>query len=303
MKTTAKNLTTFGNLGLVQVRVETGTDFPFGAAGPEIKAGGLIISEATGEGVVGKLLAVNNTGAHLLLTDADVLVGAKQNRVLNKSMLLAPMSKTFLDVSCIERLRWNYTSANFSNPDSVANPDLRNEKARILFCMTEDNGEQKPETQRAVWSHVQDSIRQEGCQSRTESYSELINYRMNRSAGEFPPCEPEKGCNGLAVVLDRKVISIDLFGREEVYGYYFPMLRDSAFRMARQDKKYKPLEQSEAFYKVLDTLDNFDAAERFPDREYPGTGVFNTFETEGIVGFELDCTGHLIHGAIFAKQG
>ncbi len=87
MKTTAKKLTTYGNLGLVQVRVEKETNFLFRPAGPEIKTGGLIISESTGEGVVGKLLALNNTAAHLLLTDADVLVGAKQNRVLNKSML------------------------------------------------------------------------------------------------------------------------------------------------------------------------------------------------------------------------
>ncbi len=89
---------------------------------------------------MGKLLALNNTPAHLLLTDADVLVGAKQNRVVNKSMLLAPLSKTVIDVSCIERLRWNYTSANFSSPGSMADPDLRKEKAQALFCGRDDAG-------------------------------------------------------------------------------------------------------------------------------------------------------------------
>ena len=93
------------------------------------KKGGLIISESTGEGIVGKLVAVNNTASYLLLTYADVLIGAKQNRILNKSILLLPMSKTILDVSCIERLRWQYTEKNFSNPGTVAYPDLRKEKA------------------------------------------------------------------------------------------------------------------------------------------------------------------------------
>jgi hypothetical protein len=303
MKTTAKKLTTFGNLGLVQVRIENETGFQYRPAGPEIKNGGLIISESTGEGIVGKLLALNNTPSHLLLTDADVLVGAKQNRVLDKSILLAPMTKTVIDVSCIERLRWNYTSRNFSNPGSVANPDLRKEKARILFSKKNDDGEQKHETQRAVWSHVHESIMENGYQSNTESYAELIDHSMGRAAINFPACEPEKGCNGLAVILDRKVYSIDLFGNEEVFGYYFPMLRDSAFRMAVTGKKKKPVEQPEAYYKVLDALDNFEAAERYPESSYSGSGSFNNIETEEIVGFELTWSGNLIHDAIFAKLG
>jgi hypothetical protein len=55
---------------------------------------------------------------------------------------------------------------------------------------------------------------------------------MKKSGQEFPVCEPETRCNGLAVVLDGKVVCLDLFGTEVVYKYYFPMLRDSAFRMA-----------------------------------------------------------------------
>jgi len=302
MKTTGKQLTTYGNLGLVQISVEPETDLYFRPGGPEIRSGRLIISESTGEGIVGKLMAINNTEAYLLLTDADVLAGAKQNRVLNKSILLAPMSKTAIDVSCIERLRWHYTSQNFSSPDAVIDPDLRKEKARSLSFIKNDPAEQKPDTQRVVWSHVHESIREQGCPSRTESYSELIHYRMERTARDFPACEPEKGCNGLAVILDRKVISADLFGREEIYRYYFPMLRDAAFRMAHQGRKEKPLNVHEAYYKVLDMLDHFGAAERHPEKNYAGTGLFNIVETAAIVGFELTLKGQLIHDAIFANR-
>lgn len=302
MKTTAKQLTTYGNMGLVQISVEPETDLYFRPAGPEIKSGGLIITESTGEGIVGKLTAINNTEAYLLLTDADVLAGAKQNRVLNKSILLAPMSKTVLDVSCIERLRWHYTSKNFSNPQSVADPDLRKEKARSLLFRKNNPLGQEQDTQRIVWSHVHESIREQGCPSRTESYSELIHYRMERAASNFPACKPEKGCNGLAVFLDRKVISADLFGREEIYRYYFPMLRDAAFRMAHKGRKDELVNVHEAYYKVLDILDNFGAAERHPENNYAGAGLFNIVETTAIVGFELTLKGQLIHDAIFANR-
>ncbi len=41
-------------------------------------------------------------------------------------------------------------------------------------------------------------------------------------------------------------------------------------------------------------------AERYPESNYLGAGLFNTVETAGIVGFELTYTGQLIHDAIFA---
>jgi hypothetical protein len=302
MKTTAKKLTTYGNLGLVQLRLEPETDFFFRPGGPEIKSGGLIISESTGEGVVGKLITINNTEAYLLLTDADVLVGAKQNRVMNKSMLLAPLSKTVIDVSCIERLRWQYTSQSFSNPGTVADPDLRKEKARTLSFGKNGPEDQKYETQRAVWSHIHESINEQGCASRTESYSDLINYRMEREGNTFPACEPESGCNGFAVILDRKIISVDLFGREDVFSHYFPMLRDSAFRIASKGKKDKHLDQHEAYYRVLEAIDESEAATSIADTTYSGAGSYNTIETEGFVGSILTFNGELIHNALFAKQ-
>ena len=302
MRTTTRQLTTYGNLGLIQVKVEPEANLLFKPAGPELKTGGLIISESTGEGVVGKLIAINNTGEYLLLTDADILVGAKQNRVLNKSMLLAPLSKTVLDVSCIERLRWQYTSKNFSNPGAVADPDLRKEKARSLSFIKNNPEEPMADTQRAVWSHVHERIREKGCPSRTESYSELINYCTDNVGSNFPVCEPENGSNGLAIILDKKVISADLFGREEVFKYYFPMLRDSAFRMANRGTKDNPVDMHEAYYRVLEALDNFESAERQSENNYAGAGLLNNGENADIVGFELTFEGQLIHNALFAKQ-
>ncbi len=82
--------------------MEPFTTFPFIPAVPELKTGGLVITEGNRRRNLGTLTAINNTGSYLLLTDADVLTGAKQNRVLNKSVLLNPMSKP-LDVSCVKK--------------------------------------------------------------------------------------------------------------------------------------------------------------------------------------------------------
>jgi len=84
MKTSARQFTGCRNIGLVQISLSPETTLSYKPGGPELKSGGLIISEASEGGIVGQLAAVNNTDSFLLLTDADVLTGAKQNRILNR---------------------------------------------------------------------------------------------------------------------------------------------------------------------------------------------------------------------------
>ena len=62
-----------------------------------------------------KIMLVNNTGdSRVLFLEGEELRGAKQNRVLNTSVLIAAHSKTTIPVSCVEQGRWQYRSRHFS---------------------------------------------------------------------------------------------------------------------------------------------------------------------------------------------
>jgi hypothetical protein len=301
MKTTAKQFTAYGNIGLVQIRMEPESGFSFRPGGPEMKNGGLVINEANEGGVVGKLIALNVTDSYLLLTDADVLVGAKQNRIINMSVLLSPGSKTVLDVSCIERLRWQYTDKNFSSPDSSADHDLRKAKAASMSFKRKEAGESVQDTQGTVWEHISSRMSDEKFFEKTESYHAMASFSLSQKAQEFPVCNMENGCNGLAVVADGRVQCIDIFGTEEVYKYYFPLLRDSAFRMAKTGKNIKSTDLHEAYYKVLDTLDGFDTAERKTGEGYNGAGLLTMAENNTLIGFDLTMEGQIVHRTVFSK--
>ena len=302
MKTKAIHFTAFGNAALVQVISEPFTSFPFHPAGPAIKSGGLVISELTASGSVGQLAALNQTSDYLLLTDADVLTGAKQNRVVNRSVLLAPMGKTVIEVSCVERLRWNYRSASFSTPGSVADPGLRGRKAGTFSRMKPEHEAGFRDTQGEVWDHVSANLACEGVHSHTESYEELFQFRMQKVDRAFPECNPEKGCNGLAVIIDGKVISADLLGNEESYRYYFPMLRDAAFTISRPGADREQPDMHEAYFKVLEAIDEFNDAGRHPEEAHPGAGTLNMVESERLIGFSLMYESEPIHNAFFARQ-
>jgi len=301
IKTTTKQFTAYGNLAIIQASVKPETTFNFKPAAPEMITGGLVISEATGAGVVGTLIALNNMESYLLLTDADVLAGAKQNRVLNKSVLLAPMTKTLLDVSCVERMRWQYTTKNFTNPGSLADPDLRREKAASQASKRINPVGGQYDTQREVWSQVSRKMASMNFVSETESYSDLVRFAMESKGREFPSCDAEKGCNCIAVFMDSKVICADIFGTEAAYQYYFPLLRDSAFRMALTGKNQKSPDMHEAYYRVQEMIDSFMEAEKHHDESYTGAGSFKTVENNSLTGFNLSVKGELIHGAFFAK--
>ena len=68
-------------------------------------------------GVTGRTFSARKSGEDVSQTDGEELAGAKQNRVLNTSILLKEASETKIPVSCMERGRWSYASKGFSKID------------------------------------------------------------------------------------------------------------------------------------------------------------------------------------------
>jgi hypothetical protein len=300
METTTKTMIAIGNCTLVQLSVTPLSSFMFKPGGPAIAAGGLVISEADGFGIVGSLVALNNTDSFLLLTDADILIGAKQNRVLNKSVLLAPFSKTMLDVSCIERGRWHYTTKDFSTPSGVADAELRRTKARSL---ADEKGDSLllPGIQANVWCHISDKLQEENVSSVTESYADLVFHKEKMHKSRFPIFEPEKGCNGLAVIFGRQISCIDIFGTEEVFRYYFPKLKQAAFLKAQTGQEAAAIDPHEAKYRVLEQIDKFELTEKSMDTHHPGAGSYFFRNGRRFWGFDLEQGGELIHRGLFVE--
>jgi hypothetical protein len=111
------------------------------------------ITEISESGSVPRLLAINANSAPVFLLDGEELVGAKQNRVLNLSIMLAPKSRTEIPVSCVEAGRWRTESHVFQTAQRVQFARGRAQKmdqvSRSLFL----NGEALSD-QAAVWNAI-----------------------------------------------------------------------------------------------------------------------------------------------------
>ena len=92
-----------------------------------------------------------------------MLIGGKQNRVVNISLLIGPNSENLIPVSCVEQGRWSYSSPCLSSAD-ISDTILRKQ---ICFESSKSLGEHMNVAvdQRNVWGHVGKVLRDSRSQS------------------------------------------------------------------------------------------------------------------------------------------
>src|SRR3954449_8027516 len=90
---------------------------------------GFHVTEIDAAGSVPELLDKNPLDSNVLLYDGEELVGAKQNRILNVTVLVPAQTDIRIPVSCVEEGRWSARSENFAAARHAAYPELRRRKA------------------------------------------------------------------------------------------------------------------------------------------------------------------------------
>ena len=116
----------------------------------EALAGGLRIREVDESGTVPELVVENPLAERVLLYDGEELVGAKQNRILNVSVLVGAGAKLPIPVSCVEQGRWNRSSVDFDAATHISHAHLRRRKAEMLAAQPMARGV----AQNEVWSEI-----------------------------------------------------------------------------------------------------------------------------------------------------
>jgi hypothetical protein len=179
----------------------------------EALAAGVVTVEEVGQAGSVPTLVVNNPGDSLVLfLEGEELRGAKQNRVLNTSVLAGVRTKTTIPVSCVEQGRWRYTSASFGHGGSHSSSKLRHIlKASVSRSAKEGRGHGSDQVE--VWKEVSRQMGALGAASPTGAMADT--YTMHdQSLGEFTErLTYVEGASGLAVAVGDKVVSVDLFDK------------------------------------------------------------------------------------------
>jgi hypothetical protein len=177
-----------------------------------LAVGTVTVEEVCEAGSVPELIVNNQTDHLILFLEGEELRGAKQNRVLNTSVLVAAKSNIKIPVSCVEQRRWRYTSRLFASGGSYGSSKLRHIlKQSVLKSVKEGIGHRSDQGE--IWKEVDRQRESLGSHSVTGAMADTYETYKDRLAEYRDRLKYVEGVTGLAVAVGKKVVSVDLFDK------------------------------------------------------------------------------------------
>lgn len=287
-----------GNLVCFPVCTESPARLLYESMAEALGQGQLLVSEVSEAGSVPTLRAANKGDQPVLLLDGEELAGAKQNRVLNTSILLAAHSEMVIPVSCTEQGRWARQSAYFADSDNALFPSLRARKVRSVSESLAEGAEFRSD-QSEVWAGIG---RMMGRSRTTSSSSALRDIRLAHSANldEFvAACPLLPGQVGILVALEGAPVGLDVVSLPGVWAaLHAKLVRSYATELLGTENGdvHKPdLARAQSFLAKAQAC----RESRF---ESPGLGHDYRYAGAEVVGSALVAEEEVIHTAFFATE-
>ena len=217
---------------VIPVRIDSSSNKDYLTLRRGISAGFVEVSECE-ISTVGTVLARNNANIPLVLIDGDEILGAKQNRIMNRSLIVPPKTTLPVSVSCTEQGRWHYGRTrdefinrnfeseygeneeqfeNFEFSDEAADFSTRRAKSQDLF--------ENRSCQSTVWNSIADLERKTAFSSRTSAlHDNFVNHRpkLNEYLRNF---RLEYGQSGAIFLINGQIKGFELFANPSVYQDY-----------------------------------------------------------------------------------
>lgn len=191
-----------------------------------LDAGLCEVEEISEGGSVPELSFLNRADKPVLLLHGEELVGAKQNRIINLTILVPASSKLLIPVSCVEQGRWSYRSRRFAAGKRKMYARLRARTMRDVSASMMQTGERRSD-QGAVWDDV--SMKASFCRSEspTEAVADAYEAASDRLADLRAGLAPVDNQVGAIMLAGGEVLGVDAYDRAETFSKLFGKLVDS----------------------------------------------------------------------------
>ena len=256
------------------------------------------ISEVSSSGSVPELNLENRATMPVLVIDGEELVGAKQNRIVNVTMLIAAQTTIVIPVSCVEQGRWSYDRPDFGSEGRMFSSRGR---ARTTSDVSESvhlSGEFRAD-QSAVWDEVDAKASHFATSTPSMAMSDVYDQQRGNVDEYVAAFEAHAHQIGVLVTIDSAVAGLDLFAKPETLGTLLPKLTASyaldALETANPARRYhRPNKLARAF---------LDIVRQTPTTRHASVslGLDARWESEAVVGAALIHEDAVLHLCAFPK--
>jgi hypothetical protein len=261
-----------------------------------MESGQARVTEVSASGSVPDLLIHNDADVAVFILDGEELIGAKQNRIVNLSILVPPKQKRAIPVSCVERGRWSYRTREFHvSPYTMFAAGRADHISALTGCLMRCGARQGD--QHRLWEAIAKQSRRVGSVSPTEAMHDAYEARrasLDRLLADLAP-RPDQA--GAVFAVGGRVVGAELFESPEVFAIYFARLVRSYALDALTEPKHPGLGPNEAETFLADLR-------RAPTSRFRSIGLGDDLRIENgnLTGGALLFDGRLIHVAAFRRE-
>jgi hypothetical protein len=188
-----------------------------------LASGAVEITEVSDHGSVPNLRVMNRAACPVLIVDGEELLGAKQNRIVNLTILVAANSDLTIPVSCVEAGRWRARSRSFTAAPRTQYATGRAKRmADVSFsmCSTGD----RVSDQADVWQDIARMSSRMRADSPTAAMEAIFSAHAG-SIDEFVAgCRAVDGQVGALFAVGGAIVGFDLFDRPSTLSKMLPKL-------------------------------------------------------------------------------
>ena len=286
---------TFENMAIIPVFVSEDNDIEYISLSQALEHGSVTITEVDQAGSVPNLKVINNSDQWVLILDGEEIIGAKQNRTLNTSILIDKKSELVIPVSCTEQGRWVYTSREFSHSNTMMAQKARMMKSHSVHrSLAAGRGHSSDQSQ--VWADIADLHRKAGSSSHTHAMRDVYTAKSEELEKYLQAFESRPNQQGCLAFVNGALTGLDVLSKGDIYKQVHPQLIKSYAMEAILGKK----EPGESVTKAMG-LEFFEKVQRSKEQQFDGVGLGRDYryEIEDVFGSALVFNQRVIHLAFF----
>jgi hypothetical protein len=273
-----------------------------------LATGSVRITEVSNHGRVPELQVVNDADAPVLIADGEELVGAKQNRIVNLTILVPARTRLTIPVSCVEAGRWQWRSRTFEAAPRLHHAAGRAMKMAQVTASLAERGERGAD-QLAIWEDVAAKAARLEASSPTAASEAMYRSHEEALAAAVAALAPADGQRGAVFVLEGRAVGVELFDAAATWRKLAPKFArsyaldalDAEFARRRGFAAPLPARGAESLRAATDELLRRVAAA--PEKRFPAIGLGEDIRLAGenVAGGALVVGGRLVHLSAFAR--